>query len=189
MIMEFTIAHENGAVWPEKLRIFCSGNDRDSKGNYSDKGAYKANTGGFKYFLHRLFMIDTGDDPEDDAPKSGAKRSRSPKPTDDAPNEPTQTRSTGTAHGNKAASDKQQKMLGARASAKADELLDAALEAGLKPEVQDRAGAKEIIRQLAKAHVGIGDEIKGSQVDALLKAIEACRNDDAGNIVLGEVAS
>lgn len=35
-----------------------------------DKGAYKAMTGGEKYFLLKTFLIPTGDDPEDDGDKT-----------------------------------------------------------------------------------------------------------------------
>lgn len=56
--LEFTLAHTDGSVWPEKIRVFATGADP------GDKGAYKANTGGYKYLLNRLFMVDTGDDPE-----------------------------------------------------------------------------------------------------------------------------
>jgi hypothetical protein len=86
LVLEFTLAHESGTVWPEKFRVACSGNDRDSKGKWSDKGAYKANTGGFKYFLNRLFMVDTGDDPEREKKKKrpaagGGQPSTSSKPS------------------------------------------------------------------------------------------------------------
>jgi hypothetical protein len=75
MVLEFTLAHENGTVWPDVVRVFTQGNDRDSKGKHGDKGAFKANTGGYKYFLNRLFMIDTGDDPEREEEKKKKARS------------------------------------------------------------------------------------------------------------------
>ena len=34
----------------------------------TDKGVYKAYTGGQKYFLQKLFLLSTGDDPERDSP-------------------------------------------------------------------------------------------------------------------------
>lgn len=41
-----------------------------------DKGPYKALTGGYKYFLLKLFMIPTGDDPEKDEGNRESKRRR-----------------------------------------------------------------------------------------------------------------
>lgn len=39
-----------------------------------DKGIYKATTGANKYFLMKTFMIPTGDDPEDEKPKTGSRK-------------------------------------------------------------------------------------------------------------------
>ncbi len=47
-----------------QLSVFASGADPQKEGKHGDKGAYKANTGAYKYLLTRMFMIDTGDDPE-----------------------------------------------------------------------------------------------------------------------------
>jgi len=52
----FRICHEDGDVWPELVYV-----PAQDKG---DKASWKANTGALKYFLNRLFMLDTGDDPE-----------------------------------------------------------------------------------------------------------------------------
>ena len=90
MVLEFTLAHENGTVWPDVLRVATQGNDRDSKGLHGDMGAFKANTGGYKYFLNRLFMLDTGDDPER-GEKPAQKRERKkaePKPAERKTGEP-----------------------------------------------------------------------------------------------------
>lgn len=62
--MEYTLAHVSGDVWPDKVRVFGSGNDRNSKGGVGDKGTYKAITGANKYLLFKLLQIETGDDPE-----------------------------------------------------------------------------------------------------------------------------
>ncbi len=72
--MEYTLAHKDGEVWPEKITIIGTGNDKNSKGGVGDKGTYKAMTGANKYLLFKLFQIETGDDPEKteaDAPKPG----------------------------------------------------------------------------------------------------------------------
>lgn len=62
--IDYTLAHVDGEVWPEKVSAIGSGNDRNSKGGVGDKGAYKAMTGANKYLLFKLFQIETGDDPE-----------------------------------------------------------------------------------------------------------------------------
>lgn len=70
--MEYTLAHKDGEVWPDKITIIGTGNDKNSKGGVGDKGTYKAMTGANKYLLFKLFQIETGDDPEKteaDAPK------------------------------------------------------------------------------------------------------------------------
>lgn len=178
MVLEFTVAHVSGEVLPIQ-RVACHGDDHNKNG-HGDKGAYKANTGGFKYFLSRLFMVDTGDDPEVVAEDCVA--SSKGGVTSDV-----STRSKAAPKGTPAISEKQRKMLGARTSAKADELLDEALELSLTPEIQDRAGAKMRITKLAKIEVGSHDPIQAREVDPLLKCIEACKIDDAGNIILGKI--
>ncbi len=62
--VEYTLAHKDGDVWPEKIVAFGCGNDRNSKGGVGDKGLYKALTGANKYLLFKAFQIETGDDPE-----------------------------------------------------------------------------------------------------------------------------
>lgn len=64
--VEYTLAHKDGDVWPEKLVAFGAGNDRAKNGACGDKGVYKALTGANKYLLFKLFQIETGDDPEQD---------------------------------------------------------------------------------------------------------------------------
>jgi hypothetical protein len=49
----------------EVMECQWKGSGEDS----GDKGLYKALTGGYKYFLLKLFMIPTGDDPEKDTKK------------------------------------------------------------------------------------------------------------------------
>ena len=57
--MSFTIMADNG----ETLGPFSWYGDADDK---NDKALYKAVTGGVKYFLFKLFLVSTGDDPEHD---------------------------------------------------------------------------------------------------------------------------
>lgn len=64
--IEYTLAHRDGDIWPEKLVAFGCGNDRAKNGSVGDKGVYKALTGANKYLLFKLFQIETGDDPEQD---------------------------------------------------------------------------------------------------------------------------
>ena len=64
--MSYTLAHKDGEVWPDKISAFGCGNDKNSKGGVGDKGLYKGLTGANKYFLFKLFQIETGDDPEKD---------------------------------------------------------------------------------------------------------------------------
>ena len=64
VIMNYTLSHISGAVWPHTLQAAGSGNDRNSKGGVGDKGVYKAITGTNKYMLFKLFQLETGDDAE-----------------------------------------------------------------------------------------------------------------------------
>jgi len=64
--VEYTLAHKDGDVWPEKIVVYGAGGDKNSKG-VGDKGLYKALTGANKYLLFKLFQIETGDDPEKDS--------------------------------------------------------------------------------------------------------------------------
>lgn len=65
--IDYTLAHKDGEVWPEKITVVGCGNDKNSKGGVGDKGIYKAATGANKYLLFKLFQIETGDDPEKDS--------------------------------------------------------------------------------------------------------------------------
>jgi len=62
--VSYTLIHKDGDVWPDKLTAFGCGNDKNKSGGVGDKGTYKALTGANKYFLFKLFQIETGDDPE-----------------------------------------------------------------------------------------------------------------------------
>ena len=67
VMMEYTLAHIDGSVWPEKLTMGGRGKDMFTKG-VGDKGIYKAITGAHKYFLFKLFLMPSGDDPEKSGP-------------------------------------------------------------------------------------------------------------------------
>jgi hypothetical protein len=67
VMMEYTLIHKDGEVWPEKIGAAGMGNDRAKNGSVGDKGVYKAITGANKYVLFKLFQIETGDDPEHDS--------------------------------------------------------------------------------------------------------------------------
>ena len=64
VIIDYTLTHISGAVWPHPLSAAGCGNDRNSKGGVGDKGLYKAITGANKYMLFKLFLLETGDDAE-----------------------------------------------------------------------------------------------------------------------------
>ena len=66
VVIEYTLAHKDGDIWPDKIRAIGTGNDRNKNG-VGDKGTYKALTGANKYLLFKLFQIETGDDPEKDS--------------------------------------------------------------------------------------------------------------------------
>jgi ERF superfamily len=62
----FTVAHETGEIWPERLQQTGVSRCRDSKGGWDDKCANKAHTAARKYFLLGLFQIPTGDEADAD---------------------------------------------------------------------------------------------------------------------------
>lgn len=86
--IEYTLAHKDGDVWPEKVGAMGCGNDKNSKGGIGDKGLFKAVTGANKYALFKLFQIETGDDPEsaehEVAPPEPRKPAPPPPPVEDA---------------------------------------------------------------------------------------------------------
>ena len=66
VLISYTLVHKDGDVWPEKIMAAGCGGDKN-KGGVGDKGLYKALTGANKYLLFKLFQIETGDDPENNA--------------------------------------------------------------------------------------------------------------------------
>ena len=64
VLIDYTLVHKDGEVWPEKITAAGMGNDRAKNGTVGDKGVYKAITGANKYVLFKLFQIETGNDPE-----------------------------------------------------------------------------------------------------------------------------
>lgn len=81
--IEYTLAHKDGDIWPEKLVAFGAGNDRAKNGSVGDKGVYKAITGANKYLLFKLFQIETGDDPEEQTEAPPPPPRRAPPPERD----------------------------------------------------------------------------------------------------------
>lgn len=67
VLVNYVLLHKDGDMWPEKIVASGCGNDRSRDGKVGDKGLYKALTGANKYLLFKLFQIETGDDPEQDA--------------------------------------------------------------------------------------------------------------------------
>ena len=65
--LEYTLAHKDGDIWPHTIKSVGCGNDMAKNGKIGDKGVYKAVTGANKYLLFKLFQIETGDDPENEA--------------------------------------------------------------------------------------------------------------------------
>lgn len=63
---EFTVAHESGEVWPQRLVQTGASRCRDSKGGWDDKSLNKCHTAARKYFLLSLFQIPTGDEADAD---------------------------------------------------------------------------------------------------------------------------
>lgn len=83
--VEYTLAHKDGDVWPEKIVVYGAGGDKNSKG-VGDKGLYKALTGANKYLLFKLFQIETGDDPEKEADHDKPEgKEEAPAPVKNAP--------------------------------------------------------------------------------------------------------
>jgi ERF superfamily len=66
VMYEFTVAHESGEVWPQRLRQTGVSRCRDSKGGWDDKSVNKCHTAARKYFLLSLFQIPTGEEPDAD---------------------------------------------------------------------------------------------------------------------------
>ncbi len=89
VVIEYTLAHKDGDVWPHKIRAIGTGNDRNKNG-VGDKGTYKALTGANKYLLFKLFQIETGDDPEKDSDhdKDPPANANKPKPKQPEPPPP-----------------------------------------------------------------------------------------------------
>jgi hypothetical protein len=63
---EFTVAHESGEIWPQRLRQTGVSRCRDSKGGWDDKAISKCHTAARKYFLLSLFQIPTGEEADAD---------------------------------------------------------------------------------------------------------------------------
>ena len=77
VVMQFTLAHKDGDVWPTPLRWEAEGSDS------GDKATAKAITSATKYFLTSLFQAEKGTDPDADG------NGPSPAPARKAPAQPT----------------------------------------------------------------------------------------------------
>jgi hypothetical protein len=73
---EFTVAHDSGEIWPEKLRQTGVSRCRNSKDGWDDKSLNKCHTSARKYFLLSLFQIPTGEEDDADHGDNDAPRSR-----------------------------------------------------------------------------------------------------------------
>ncbi len=167
LVLEYTLAHTSGAVWPEKLLIFASGNDRDKNGLHGDKGAFKANTAGYRYFLNRLFMIETGDDPG----SGGAPPEPTAGPGDDPPPQD---------EGGGFASPEQLSMIMVKSYDRARELG----QSDVYEDIDHQAGA---IRKAAKQLLGLenaGKEIPVAAVAPMARAITATVLDRDGKAAI-----
>ena len=75
VVMEFTLAHKDGDVWPVPLRWEAQGEDSQ------DKGIAKAITSATKYFLTSLFQAEKGTDPDADGGAQGTRKAPKPAST------------------------------------------------------------------------------------------------------------
>jgi len=196
ILMAYTVVDVETGETAGPFRVLGSGSDPQREGRHGDKGAYKANTGAYKYLLTRLFMIDTGDDPEGDgeeAPEErpaptrrAAPRQRQndePPPPGDygkpparsqkAPTRSSQPGSQRSSAGGNFASEKQIKLLRARSIQRANDLMDEG-KAGSWEEGWPLANE---IREAAYQHLGIPSEAEVPRsrdgIDSLIAAIES----------------
>ncbi len=73
---QFTVAHQSGEVWPDKMRQTGASRCRDSKGGWDDKSVNKCHTAARKYFLLSLFQIPTTE--AEDADRVSPRKASSP---------------------------------------------------------------------------------------------------------------
>lgn len=73
---EFSVIHESGEFWPEKIRQTGTAIARDSKGNLDDKAVAKCHSNARKYFLLALFQVPAGDFEDPDADDRGNGKSK-----------------------------------------------------------------------------------------------------------------
>jgi hypothetical protein len=75
---EFSVAHESGEIWPQRLRQTGASRCRDSKGGWDDKSVNKCHTAARKYFLLSLFQIPTGEEADADRDESAVTEADAP---------------------------------------------------------------------------------------------------------------
>jgi hypothetical protein len=75
---EFTLAHKDGDIWPDRPKYTGTAAAKNTKGGYDDKALNKCHTAARKYFMLALFQIPTGD--YDDADEQEDRISAKTKP-------------------------------------------------------------------------------------------------------------
>ena len=164
-VAKYTLAHESGAVWPHPIYAATQGDDRNSKGTWSDKGAAKASTHAYKYVLFRLLMIEQGNDNE--LPNAKDKEDAEPAPK--------------ASGGGGVTSDMAQWLVYETKKA-AERLLDVAAENEINGAPEDEASMVDELKAAAKRHIGAVDEFKGKHVEPFLDAIAKAGLHDDGSI-------
>ena len=73
LTMKYTVIDSETGEYIESVMV-GRGQDMTTQGKRMDKGPYKAYSGALKYFLSSLFMIASGDDPDDDKPEKAGQK-------------------------------------------------------------------------------------------------------------------
>lgn len=172
VVLKYTLAHTSGQVWPTPLYVLAHGDDHNKQSGYSDKGAYKASTGGFKYMLLRLLMVETGDDPENEPKPKSKRREKGRDP------EPRRVGASVPAGGGAGmANAEQKKLLTAKCYVHAESLT------GQKDQHKQAAS----IGKCAKKLLGVTTkEFDASLIDGLIAAISTTQLDPEGHAFIEE---
>jgi hypothetical protein len=180
LLMEYTIVHVETGEYVGPLKCLGAGVDVSKQGVPGDKAAYKANTGAYKYFLMRTFMIDTGDDPE--VPRDDEKGDDVPR----APNRPERKAGTpprasdASSSGGSMANEGQVKMLMAVSFERAEQLI----EDGPGQDFENKFKLGGALRRSAYSAMGIPNEktIPRSAVNGLKRMIQEGNIGEDGNV-------
>ncbi len=171
-VAKFTLAHRSGAVWPDPIFVVAQGDDRNSKGSYSDKGAYKASTSSYKYALLRLLMIATGDDVEHDTPESASTRKPPPLSEESIPPLPPVEQSQTAAL---------QKQLSDALVLRTEELMAHSQQMPHAP--KNEAAMESELKLALRKHLGL-ESVTGNDIPALLKALPRATVDGDGTVLI-----